>query len=404
MKLAIIRERRAFESRVAATPDTVKRLKGLGLEIAVESGAGAGASIGDDAFAAAGASIAPDAAACLAGADILFKVARPLEASEGTDELAGLREGAVLAGLLDPYRHRAQVEDYARRGLAAFAMELIPRITRAQAMDALSSQANLAGYKAVLDAAAAFGRAFPMMMTAAGTIPPARVMVMGAGVAGLQAIATARRLGAVVSATDVRLAAKEQVESLGATFVMVEDEEAKQAETAGGYAKEMSDAYKAKQAALIAETIRRQDVVICTALIPGRPAPRLVSAEMIASMKPGSVIVDLAVENGGNVALSELGKVVDVGGVRIVGHANVPSRVAVDASALYARNLFAFAQLIVGKDGAPAIDRGDEIVKGALLTADGAVVHPAFAPPPPAPPDPPPDEPAAAEQPKPFTL
>ena len=401
MKLAIIRERRAFEQRVAATPDTVKRLKGLGLDLVVEAGAGAGASIGDDAFAAAGATIAPDSGAALAGADILFKVARPIGPDEGGDELAGLRSGAVLAGLLDPYRNRAQVEDYARRGLAAFAMELVPRITRAQAMDALSSQANLAGYKAVLDAAASFGRAFPMMMTAAGTIAPAKVLVMGAGVAGLQAIATARRLGAVVSATDVRLAAKEQVESLGATFVMVDDEEARQAETSGGYAKEMSDSYKQKQAALIAETIRKQDVVICTALIPGRPAPRLVTAEMIASMRPGSVLVDLAVENGGNVALSELGKVVDVGGVRILGHANVPSRVAVDASALYARNLFAFAQLIVGKDGALAIDRNDEIVKGALLTADGAVVHPGFAPPPPAAPA---GAEAASSEPKSFTL
>ncbi len=384
MKLAILKERRVHETRVAATPDTVKRLKALGIEVAIEAGAGAEASIVDAAYAAAGAEIAPDSAAALAGADILFKVARPMGALDGRDELAGLRPGAVLIGMLDPYRNREQVEDYARRGLAAVAMELVPRITRAQAMDVLSSQANLAGYKAVLDAAHEFGRAFPMMMTAAGTIAPAKVMVMGAGVAGLQAIATARRLGAVVSATDVRLVAKEQVESLGAKFVMVDDDEARQAETSGGYAREMSDAYKAKQAALIAEEIRKQDIVICTALIPGRAAPRLVSAEMIASMKPGSVIVDLAVENGGNCALSEYGKVVEVGGVRIVGHANVPGRVAVDASMLYARNLFNFAALIV-RDGALKIDREDEIVKGALLTIDGAVVHPAFAPAPPAP-------------------
>ena len=379
MKLAILKERRAHETRVAATPDTVKRLAALGLEIAVEAGAGAEASIADAAYAAAGAEVAPDAAGCLAGADILFKVARPMGALDGRDELAGLKPGAVLVGMLDPYRNREQLEDYARRRIAAVAMELVPRISRAQAMDVLSSQANLAGYKAVLDAAHEFGRALPMMMTAAGTIAPAKVLVMGAGVAGLQAIATARRLGAVVSATDVRLVAKEQVESLGAKFVMVDDDEAKQAETSGGYAKEMSDAYKAKQAALIADEIRKQDIVICTALIPGRAAPRLVTAEMIASMKPGSVIVDLAVENGGNCALSEYGKVVEVGGVRIVGHANVPGRVAVDASMLYSRNLFAFAQLIV-KDGALGLDREDEIVKGALLTFDGAVVHPAFAP------------------------
>jgi NAD(P) transhydrogenase subunit alpha len=255
-------------------------------------------------------------------------------------------------------------------------------------MDVLSSQANLAGYKAVLDAASEFGRAFPMMMTAAGTIAPAKVMVMGAGVAGLQAIATARRLGAVVCATDVRLAAKEQVESLGGTFVMVDDEEARQAETSGGYAKEMSDAYKKKQAALIAETIRKQDIVICTAQIPGRAAPRLVSDEMIASMRPGSVIVDLAVETGGNCEGSVVGEVVVRHGVRVVGHANVPSRVAVDASQLYARNLLSFVQLVVGKDGALKVDRDDEIVKGALLSIDGAIVHPNFLPPPPAAPAP----------------
>jgi NAD(P) transhydrogenase subunit alpha len=284
--------------------------------------------------------------------------------------------------MLDPYRNKPQVAELAARGVAAFSMELVPRITRAQAMDVLSSQANLAGYKSVLDAAGEFGRAFPMMMTAAGTIPPAKVMVMGAGVAGLQAIATARRLGAVVCATDVRLAAKEQVESLGGTFVMVDDEEARQAETSGGYAKEMSDAYKKKQAALIAETIRKQDIVICTALIPGRPAPRLVSDEMVASMKPGSVIVDLAVETGGNCEGSVAGEIVVRHGVRIVGHANVPSRVAVDASQLYAKNLLSLVQLIVGKDGALKIDREDEIVKGALLSIDGAIVHPNFVPPP----------------------
>jgi NAD(P) transhydrogenase subunit alpha len=370
MKLAIPRERRAHERRVAATPDTVKRLKALGLDIVVESGAGAGVSVSDDAYVAAGAMVAADYVAAVSDADIVLKVARPTGAEDGLDEIAPLKRGAVLLAML------------AARGVAAFSMELVPRITRAQAMDVLSSQANLAGYKSVLDAAGEFGRAFPMMMTAAGTIPPAKVMVMGAGVAGLQAIATARRLGAVVCATDVRLAAKEQVESLGGTFVMVDDEEARQAETSGGYAKEMSDAYKKKQAALIAETIRKQDIVICTALIPGRPAPRLVSDEMVASMKPGSVIVDLAVETGGNCEGSVAGEIVVRHGVRIVGHANVPSRVAVDASQLYAKNLLSLVQLIVGKDGALKIDREDEIVKGALLSIDGAIVHPNFVPPP----------------------
>ena len=388
MKLAIPRERRAHERRVAATPDTVKRLKGLGLEVVVEAGAGAGVSIPDEAYAAAGATVAPDYASAVGDADVVLKVARPLAAGEGQDEAAAMKRGAVLVAMLDPYRNRDQVADFAARGLTAFAMELVPRITRAQAMDVLSSQANLAGYKAVLDAASEFGRAFPMMMTAAGTIAPAKVMIMGAGVAGLQAIATARRLGAVVCATDVRLAAKEQVESLGGTFVMVDDEEARQAETSGGYAKEMSDAYKKKQAALIADTIRKQDIVVCTAQIPGRAAPRLVSDEMIASMRPGSVIVDLAVETGGNCEGSVVGEVVVRHGVRVVGHANVPSRVAVDASQLYAKNLLSFVQLVVGKDGALKIDRDDEIVKGALLSIDGAVVHPNFLPPPPAAPAP----------------
>ena len=380
MKLAIAKERRANESRVAATPDTVKRLKGLGLDIVIEAGAGAGASISDQAYADAGAQIAPDATAALQDADIVLKVARPLTAAEGgSDEIQAMKRGAVLVAMLDPYRNRELVRALADQGVSAFAMELVPRITRAQSMDVLSSQANLAGYKAVLDAAAEFGRAFPMMMTAAGTIAPAKIFVMGAGVAGLQAIATARRLGAVVSATDVRPAAKEQVESLGASFVMVESEETKQAETSGGYAKEMSEDYKRKQAALVAEHIKKQDIVICTALIPGRPAPRLVSAEMVHSMKPGSVIVDLAVENGGNCELSQPGKVVDANGVKIVGWANVPSRVAVDATSLYARNLLNFLGLIVAKDGTLKIDPEDEIIKGSLLTRDGRIVHPAFA-------------------------
>ena len=380
MKIGVARERRPNERRVAVSPDTVKKLVGLGAEVQVETGAGEGASFTDDAFAAAGARIVKDAGTALAEADVVLKVQRPLtEAGGGPDELAILKRGAVLIGMLAPYAARDQIAAYAERGIDAFAMELIPRITRAQAMDVLSSQSNLAGYKAVLDAAAEFGRAFPMMMTAAGTLAPARVLVMGAGVAGLQAIATARRLGAVVSATDVRPAAKEQVQSLGATFVAVEDDEFREAETAGGYAKEMSDAYKQKQAALIAETVKKQDVIITTALIPGRPAPVLLTEEMVKSMKPGSVIVDLAVEQGGNCALSEPGEVVDKHGVRIVGHLNVPSRLAVDASALYARNLLAFLTPLIDKEaGALKIDWEDEIVKGTALTRDGKVVHPAF--------------------------
>jgi NAD(P) transhydrogenase subunit alpha len=382
MKLAVPMERRANEARVAATPDTVKRFKGLGLDVVVETGAGTGTSIPDQAFADAGATIAPDEAATLADADIVLKVGRPLTPEEGgPDELAMMKPGALVVALLDPYRNRPLVEACAARGLQAAAMELMPRITRAQNMDVLSSQANLAGYKAVIDAAEEFGRAFPMMMTAAGTVPPARLMVFGVGVAGLQAIATARRLGAVVSATDVRPATKEQVESLGATFVAVMDEEFQQAQTAAGYAKEMSDAYKAKQAALIAETIKKQDIAITTALIPGRPAPRLISEDMVKSMKPGSVIVDLAVENGGNCELSEPGRIVTKHGVKIVGWVNMPSRIAVDASALYARNLFNFLSAFFDKKaGRLTLPPDDEIVKGVILTRDGKIVHPAFAP------------------------
>ena len=283
-----------------------------------------------------------------------------------------------MLAMLDPHRNHSTLEALAKAKIQAFAMEMIPRITRAQGMDVLSSQANLAGYKAVLDAAAEFGRAFPMMMTAAGTVPPARVLIMGAGVAGLQAIATARRLGAIVSATDVRPAAKEQVASLGASFIAVDDEEFRQAETAGGYAKEMSAEYQAKQAALIAETIKKQDIIITTALIPGRKAPVLVSEEMIKTMKPGSVIVDLAAEAGGNTPLTKAGEVVEVHGVTIMGYSNLPGRLAVDASSLYARNLFNFVSLLVDKKtGALAIDWNDEIVKGALVAKDGELVHPA---------------------------
>jgi NAD(P) transhydrogenase subunit alpha len=374
MKIGIVKERREGERRCAVSPDTVKKYVGLGAQVAIETGAGLSAAITDEAFKAAGAEIVGDAAAALSGADLVLKVQRP-----DSDELGVIKRGAVLAAILNPYNAKESIADYATRGIDAMAMELVPRITRAQAMDVLSSQANLAGYRAVIDAAAEFGRAFPMMMTAAGTVAPARVLVMGVGVAGLQAIATARRLGAIVSATDVRPATKEQVNSLGATFVAVEDEEFKQAETTAGYAKPMSAEYQAKQAALIAETIKKQDIVITTALIPGRKAPELVSAEMVQSMKPGSVIVDLAVEQGGNCALSEAGKVVEKHGVKIVGHANVPSRTAVDSTSLYAKNLLNLVQLLVDKETkALKINWEDEIVKGVALTRDGQVIHPNF--------------------------
>ncbi|MCW2236876.1 Re/Si-specific NAD(P)(+) transhydrogenase subunit alpha [Azospirillum canadense] len=386
MKIAIPRERRAGELRVAASPETVKKLRGLGLDVVVESGAGLGSSLPDQVYADAGATIAPDAASALADADIVLKVQRPLiaqdvERGEGDlDELALIKRGALLLAILNPYNSREHVAAYAAAGVNAFAMEFMPRITRAQVMDVLSSQANLAGFKAVVDAASEYGRAFPMMMTAAGTVPPAKAFIMGVGVAGLQAIATAKRLGAIVSATDVRPAVKEQVQSLGGSFVAVENEEFKQAETAGGYAKEMSDDYKRQQAALVAEHIKKQDIVITTALIPGRKAPVLVTREHVASMKPGSVIIDLAVEQGGNVEGSELGKVVVTdNGVKIVGHANYPSRIAESASLLYAKNLLALLQSLHDKEKGVALNWDDEIVKAIALTRDGQVVHPAFA-------------------------
>jgi NAD(P) transhydrogenase subunit alpha len=390
MKIAVVKERRAHERRVAASPDSVKRMVAMGLDVVVEGGAGEGAGFTDAAFAAAGATIAADEAAALDDADIVLKVLRPLlGGNDGLDELHPLKRGAVLIGLLQPLQNPVDVEAYAGAGITAFAMELVPRITRAQAMDVLSSQANLAGYKAVIDAADEFGRAFPMMMTAAGTIKAARVLVMGAGVAGLQAIATARRLGAIVSATDVRAAAKEQVESLGATFISVDEEAARSAETAGGYAREMGEDYQRRQRERITEALKRTDVVICTALIPGRPAPVLLTHAMIAEMMPGSVIVDLAVEAGGNAEGSVAGETATTAnGVRMIGHLNVPSRIAADASALYARNLLSFLALIVDKEGRLAIDPNDEIVKATLLTRDGAVVNPALtpvAPPAPAP-------------------
>jgi len=376
MRIAVLSESDQAEARVAATPETVKKYKALGAEVAVQAGAGGRAGFPDAEYEAAGATVAATAEEAAKDADIVLKVRRP-----ETSELSALKPGALLIAIMDPYGQDAALKALADAKVSAFSMELMPRITRAQVMDVLSSQANLAGYRAVIDATAEYGRAMPMMMTAAGTVPAARVFVMGAGVAGLQAIATARRLGAVVTATDVRPAAKEQVESLGAKFIAVEDEEFKQAETAGGYAKEMSAEYRAKQAALVASHIAKQDIVITTALIPGRPAPKLVTREMVESMKPGSVIVDLAVERGGNVELAEPGRVAEHNGVKIVGHLNVPGRLAATASSLYARNLYAFVETLVDKATKTlAVKWDDELVKATCLTRDGAIVHTAFQP------------------------
>ena len=373
MRIAVARETDTGEDRVAATPETVKKMKGLGADVVVEPGAGIKSGIPDAEFSAAGASVAADAAQ---GADVVLRVRRP-----GVAELAACKRGALIIAIMDPYGNEPALKAMADAGVTAFAMELMPRITRAQVMDVLSSQANLAGYRAVIDAADEYRRALPMMMTAAGTIPAAKVFIMGAGVAGLQAIATARRLGAIVTATDVRPAAKEQVESLGAKFIAVEDEEFKQAETAAGYAKEMSKEYQAKQAALVAEHLKKQDIVITTALIPGRPAPRLISKDMVLSMRPGSVIVDLAVERGGNCELAKPGQVVDINGVKIVGHLNVAGRIAASASSLYAKNLYAFLEILIDKASKSlAVKWDDEIVKATALTRDGAVIHPGFAP------------------------
>ncbi|MBN8961228.1 MAG: Re/Si-specific NAD(P)(+) transhydrogenase subunit alpha [Rhizobiales bacterium] len=373
MKIGVAKEIDAAEPRVGATPDTVKKFKALGADVAVEPGAGIKSGLLDSDYEAAGATISADA---VRDADIVVKVKRP-EASEVTR----YKKGALVVAIMDPYGNDAALKTMADAGVAAFAMELMPRITRAQVMDVLSSQANLAGYRAVIEAAEAFGRAFPMMMTAAGTVPAAKVFVMGVGVAGLQAIATAKRLGAVVTATDVRPAVKEQVESLGAKFLAVEDEEFKNAQTAGGYAKEMSKEYQAKQAALTAEHIKKQDIVITTALIPGRPAPRLVSADMVKSMKPGSVLVDLAVERGGNVEGVTSGQTVEVNGVKIVGIPNLAGRVAASASSLYSKNLLSFIETMIDKSTkALAVNWDDELVKATALTKDGAVIHPNFQP------------------------
>ncbi len=375
LKISIPKESAKNELRVAVSPETVKKLTALDCVVTIESGAGVAATFSDAIYKDAGAKIAKSFADTVKGADIILKLQAP-----SAEEIKDIPKGTLLIAMLAPFANKNIVKNLAKAGINAFSMEFIPRISRAQSMDVLSSQSNLAGYKAVLDAAEHYPHAFPMMMTAAGTIPPAKVFVMGAGVAGLQAIATAKRLGAVVSATDVRPAAKEQVESLGASFIAVEDDEFRQAETAGGYAKEMSEEYKKKQAELIETHIAKQDIVITTALIPNRPAPKLISAAMVKSMKAGSVIVDMAVEAGGNCASSKAGEVItSKNGVTIIGHLNIPSRLAADASALYARNLFNLLALIIDKDSKElAVDYDDEIIKAICMTRDGKVVHPNF--------------------------
>jgi H+-translocating NAD(P) transhydrogenase subunit alpha len=377
MLIAVPVEVDPAETRVALTPDLVKRYTAFGAMIAVQRGAGVAAGFSDQDYEAAGARLADDALSCVGDADLILKVRGP-----HADELKSYKKGACVIGIMDPYGQDALLRAMAEAGVSAFAMELMPRITRAQSMDVLSSQANLAGYRAVIDGAAEYGRALPMMMTAAGTVPAAKIFIMGVGVAGLQAIATARRMGAIVTATDVRPATKEQVESLGAKFIAVEDEEFKQAETGGGYAKEMSADYQAKQAALVASHIAKQDIVITTALIPGRPAPRLISEAMVASMRAGSVIVDLAVERGGNCALARAGEtVITPHGVKIIGHLNVAGRLPATASLLYAKNIFTFVETLIEKEQkALAIKTDDELVAATLLTHAGAIVHPRFQP------------------------
>jgi len=359
------------EPRIGLTPETVKKLVKAGATVTVRSGAGLRSHFSDQDYSDAGAKIAKTDADAVSGADVVFTVRRPPLALA-----TAMKKGAALIGMLDPFSDAEGLDALAKTGVALFAMELMPRITRAQSMDVLSSQSNLAGYKAVVDASAAFERALPMMMTAAGTVPAARVFVMGVGVAGLQAIATARRLGAIVTATDVRPAVKEQVASLGAKFIAVEDEEFKQAETAGGYAKEMSAEYKKKQAELVAEHVKNQDIVITTALIPGRPAPQLISKAMIESMRPGSIIMDLAAERGGNAELTKPGEIAEHKGVRIFGPLNLAGDVPVNASSLYARNLQAFIDPFIDKESkALAIDWDDELAKGTAIARDGAIVN-----------------------------
>ncbi|MGE4045215.1 MAG: Re/Si-specific NAD(P)(+) transhydrogenase subunit alpha [Acetobacteraceae bacterium] len=375
MRLAVLKERRSGETRVAATPETVKRLIGLGLTVAVETGAGAAASIPDAEFAAAGAEVAADARAALSGAGVVFAVQMP-----EAEQRALIPRGALLVCTAGAFGDADLVPALAEAGIDTAAMELLPRITRAQSMDVLSSQANLAGYRAVIEAAGAFPRGFPMMMTAAGTVPPARVFVIGAGVAGLQAIATARRLGAIVSATDVRPAAKEEIKSLGAAFVGVEDEET--ASQTGAYAREMSEAFRQKQADLMASTVSKNDIVVCTALVMGRRAPVIVTEPMVQSMRPGSIVVDLAADSGGNCAATVPGECITTpNGVTILGYRNWPGRIPVASSSLYARNLLTFLTTFWDKEAkAPKLPETDDIVKGVMLTRGGAVVHPSFLP------------------------
>lgn len=375
MRLAVLKEQRPYETRVSATPETVKKLTNIGFEVVVEKGAGESSMYLDEAYKEAGAKIGASAEKTLEKADVVLKVQPPMTKSDGgKDEVSLFPKGALLISILHPHTKPELTEEYNKRNLSTFALELVPRITRAQSMDVLSSQSNLSGYRAVIEAANEFERAFPMMMTAAGTIPPARVLILGAGVAGLQAIATAKRLGAIVNAFDVRAAAKEQVESLGASFIQVESEET--GDAAGGYAKEMSKDYQAKQAAKIKETLQKSDIAITTALIPGKPAPRLITKDMVEAMKPGSVIVDLAVESGGNCEGSELGKVIEKKGVKIIGYANMPGRIPTDSSACYARNILNLLTLCVDKDKKKlAIDWNDEIIKGVALTRDGEALQ-----------------------------
>ena len=376
MKIGIPKEIRPGENRVAISPDAIKKLTGMGVEVVVEAGCGTGSCVTDQEYQEAGASVAPDAAAVLGDADLVFKIQRPMTAEEGTDEIALMKEGAILVGHLATLSNPNTSPSYNARNLTTFAMDLMPRISRAQSMDVLSSQSNLAGYKAVVDAATEHVSAFPMMMTAAGTVAPARVFVMGVGVAGLQAIATAKRLGAVVTAYDVRPATREQVESLGGKFLIVDEEAMKDAETAGGYAKEMTEEYKQKERQVLADHVREQDIVITTALIPGRPAPVLVTREMVESMKPGSVIVDLAVETGGNCECAERGIVAEHQGVRIIGYDNMPARLARDASNLFAKNILNFlTPHIDAENGALNLDWEDETVAETVVTRDGEVVN-----------------------------
>ncbi len=376
MKVAISKERRPFENRVAATPETVKKMVGMGVEVLVEKGLGEGVSFSDDMYRVAGATITKDVVSTLKDADVILKIQRPFLPSEGKhNEVQYMKKGAVVCAHMNVLNVPEQIKLYKDQGITAIALEMIPRITRAQSMDILSSQSNLAGYRAVIDAAYEFDRGFPMMMTAAGTVPPAKVLILGAGVAGLQAIATARRMGAVVSAFDVRAAAKEQVESLGAKYIEVEAQES--GDTASGYAREMSADYQKRQSAKVAEVLEKSDIVITTALIPGKPAPKLITSAMLSKMRAGSVIVDMAVENGGNCEQSIPGEITTVNGIKIIGHLNIPGRIARDASALFAKNILNFLGLMIS-DKQLHLDFEDEIIKNSVLTHEGKAIHPLF--------------------------